>query len=155
MWANGTNPRSDGLTWVQSDFQSDGTHPSEQGQQKVGSMLLNFMMRSPYSQPWFTSPLPGDANLDARVNVQDFNILATNYNMAGKSWTDGDFNYDGTVNVLDFNLLASHFNQTQTLSGTSSAVPEPALTCGISLIVGTVVFNGARARARAAARNAL
>jgi hypothetical protein len=145
MWADGTNPRSDGLTWVQSDFASDGTHPSQQGQQKVGAMLLNFMMRSPYSQPWFTSPLPGDANLDARVNIQDFNLLATNYNQVGKSWTEGDFNYDGRVNVLDFNLLASHFNQTQTVSGTTP-VPQPC--AGSILIIGTGWLSSARRSVR-------
>lgn len=56
MWANGLTPRSDGLTWVCSDFQSDGTHPSiPQGQMKVGSMLLNFFSSDPTTISWFVN----------------------------------------------------------------------------------------------------
>ncbi len=56
MWANGLSPRSDGLTWQCSDFQSDGTHPSiPQGQFKVGGMLLTFFKSDPTTTPWFTN----------------------------------------------------------------------------------------------------
>ena len=53
LWASGTTPRSDGLTWVSSDFQSDGTHPSNSGQQKVGTLLLSFFKTDPTARPWF------------------------------------------------------------------------------------------------------
>jgi len=64
LWANGTTARSDGLVWCngqasgpcngEQDYASDGTHPSAPaGQQKVGSLLLNFFNASPYSTPWF------------------------------------------------------------------------------------------------------
>jgi hypothetical protein len=52
LWANGSTPRSDGLSWVQSDFQADGTHPSAQGAQKVVTQLMNFFTTSKYT-PWF------------------------------------------------------------------------------------------------------
>ena len=52
LWANGTTQRSDGLKWVKSDFESDGTHPSTSGETKVGKMLLNFFLNSTYT-PWF------------------------------------------------------------------------------------------------------
>jgi len=43
-WANGTIPRSDGLTWnCPADFNTDGTHPSLAGRQKVAIKLLNFL----------------------------------------------------------------------------------------------------------------
>ena len=55
LWADGTIPRSDGLTWVCSDFQTDGTHPSTSGDHKVGAMLLAFFLHSPLTQSWFVA----------------------------------------------------------------------------------------------------
>lgn len=53
LWARGMDPRSDGLFWVRSDFQSDGTHPSTSGRQKVGTLLLSFFKSSPQTRCWF------------------------------------------------------------------------------------------------------
>lgn len=55
LWANGATPRSDGLTWLPSDFAADNTHPSTGARQKVGAMLLNFMKSSPHASCWFLS----------------------------------------------------------------------------------------------------
>jgi hypothetical protein len=55
LWADGTNPRSDGLVWQQTDFVSDGTHPSTTGRTKVGTMLLNFFLTSPFTESWFAT----------------------------------------------------------------------------------------------------
>jgi len=57
IWADGLNPRSDGLTWVCTDFQStDGTHPSTQGRNKVADSLLAFVRRDTATAPWYTIP---------------------------------------------------------------------------------------------------
>jgi hypothetical protein len=56
MWANGLTPRSDGLTWVANDFQSDGTHPSTTGRQKVAQLLLQFFSTDETTKPWFLKP---------------------------------------------------------------------------------------------------
>ena len=55
--------------------------------------------------------LRGDANHDARVNLQDFNILAGNFGQSNRIFSQGDFNYDTVVNLLDFNALAGRFGQ--------------------------------------------
>ena len=53
--------------------------------------------------------LTADANHDARVNLSDFNILASNFGQQPRDFTQGDFNYDGRVNLQDFNILATRF----------------------------------------------
>jgi hypothetical protein len=52
LWADGTVPRSDGLTWKPSEFQDDGTHPNKEGVNKVGHMLMDFFQNSPFTS-WF------------------------------------------------------------------------------------------------------
>lgn len=52
LWADGTIARSDGLVWLASDFQSDGTHPDAQGTTKVVNLLMGFYTTSTYT-PWF------------------------------------------------------------------------------------------------------
>ena len=86
LWADGLNPRSDGLIWQQSNFQNDGTHPSQSGEEKVGTMLLDFMSNSPFTMPWFLSSTPGDFNDDGTVDAADYvvwrKILGTIYTQA-------------------------------------------------------------------------
>ena len=52
-WADGTHPRSDGLVWVRNDFETDGTHPSQSGETKVGTMLIDFFKTDPHTSCWF------------------------------------------------------------------------------------------------------
>ncbi|MEO8086689.1 MAG: T9SS type A sorting domain-containing protein [Bacteroidota bacterium] len=55
LWADGTTPRSDGLTWIcPDDFNNDGTHPSNPvGRQKVANLLFNFFTTDSTTVPWF------------------------------------------------------------------------------------------------------
>ncbi len=61
LWADGLVPRSDGLVWLQADLQPDGTHPSPSGQEKVGTMLLDFFTSSPFVRSWFLAGVGGRA----------------------------------------------------------------------------------------------
>ena len=116
MWADGLNPRSDGLIWQQSDFGSDGTHPSTSGRTKVGTMLLNFLLNSELSQPWFLRRYPGDYNGNGLNDSGDFVL-----------WRKG-LGINFTSN--DYIMWRSHFGQTSSSNGVatsvmSGAVPEP------------------------------
>ncbi|MCC6939617.1 MAG: T9SS type A sorting domain-containing protein [Flavobacteriales bacterium] len=54
LWADGTTPRSDGLTWVcPDDYQNDGTHPSTIGRAKVAALLLDFFTTDSTTCSWF------------------------------------------------------------------------------------------------------
>ncbi len=81
--------------------------------------------------------LPGDANVDGKVNVTDLGILATNYGLGGGlGWGHADFNGDGNVNVTDLGILATHYGQT----AATAAVPEPGamlllLSAAVSLMI--------------------
>lgn len=69
--------------------------------------------------------LSGDANLTGTVDIDDFGILAANFNQASQ-WVRGDFNYSGATDIDDFGLLAANFNASLPAAA-RAAVPEPAL----------------------------
>lgn len=56
LWANGTVPRSDGLSWLPTDYLTDGTHPNTSGRQKVAQLLLQFFSTDETTKPWFLKP---------------------------------------------------------------------------------------------------
>ena len=47
----------------------------------------------------------GDANLDGRINVDDFGRIDTSIGVGRKGWYNGDFNLDGTVNIDDYGWI--------------------------------------------------
>ena len=55
LWADGSNPRSDGLVWLTSDYDdgADYTHPGENAIAKVSEMLLSHFKESPMTKCWF------------------------------------------------------------------------------------------------------
>jgi hypothetical protein len=79
--------------------------------------------------------LNGDANHDARVNLDDFNILAANFGQSPRDFTQGDFDYSGNVNLNDFNILASRFGSSLSVapstggggSGEKRGAPDESL----------------------------
>jgi len=54
LWADGLNPRSDGLVWTCNDFKVDGIHPEESAQQKVAEMIGNFLTGDSLAMTWYS-----------------------------------------------------------------------------------------------------
>lgn len=106
-WADGLVARSDGLIWMCDDFQSDGTHPSMSGEEKVGTMLLQFMLFSEYAAPWFRADggeRPGDLNGDGTVGSADLLILLSTWGTCADC-DDCVADLDGDCNVGASDLL--------------------------------------------------
>jgi hypothetical protein len=75
LWADGTTPRLDGLTWTcPTDYNSDGTHPSAAGRVKVASMLINFFSTDETAKPWFIKNL----TLNLSVAMEGFYHASSN-----------------------------------------------------------------------------
>lgn len=56
--------------------------------------------------------LAGDANHDRKVDITDLSILASNWQGAGKTFSQGDLNYDTKVDAADLSILSSHWQVT-------------------------------------------
>jgi hypothetical protein len=50
----------------------------------------------------------GDANLDGKINVDDYGRVDSNIGLGIAGWYNGDFNYDGKVNVDDYGVIDSN-----------------------------------------------
>ncbi|MBA2336877.1 MAG: hypothetical protein H0V96_03790 [Acidimicrobiia bacterium] len=83
IWADGTTPRADGLTWDCNEMMNDGVHPNPSGSAQVAEMLLDSLRADPTAD-WFfgepvddssepsgatvtTSTIPGDPGLTAET----------------------------------------------------------------------------------------
>ncbi len=79
--------------------------------------------------------LPGDANEDGKVDINDLAIVLAHYGQTGMAWAQGEFTGDGTVDINDLTIVLAHYNQTSGASaaGNLSAVPEPSTLVLIGL----------------------
>lgn len=87
------------------------------------------------------SAFPGDANLDAIVNISDFALLAASFNTAG-NWLSGNFNGDTNVDISDFAQLAANFNLSAPSITPRAAIPEPS-SIGLA-VLSTALFRRRR-----------
>ncbi|MBN2216144.1 MAG: hypothetical protein JW719_02080 [Pirellulales bacterium] len=84
--------------------------------------------------------LPGDANLDGMVNVNDATILADNWGGGGIDWSGGDFNSDGCVNAADASILAANWGNILPLPEHAAPVPESG-TLGMAIALATALVS--------------
>jgi hypothetical protein len=57
--------------------------------------------------------LMGDGDRNKAVQLQDFNILASNFGKSGMTFSQGNYDYsaDGKISLTDFNQLATNFGR--------------------------------------------
>jgi hypothetical protein len=89
---------------------------------------------------------PGDANLDGKTNIRDFNSWNASKFTEGAGWAGGDFNGDGKTNVVDFNIWNENkFTSVGAARLVEGQVPEPGTL--ILLAVGLMALLLRRIRA--------
>ena len=75
LWADGVNPRNDGLTWLcPDDFLDDGAHPSPVGSRKVSDYLMDFFKTDETSISWFLDDQPVAIDDPSPALIDNFEI---------------------------------------------------------------------------------
>ena len=77
--------------------------------------------------------VPGDANGDGRVDINDLTTVLAHFGQTGRTWTEGDFNGDGTVDINDLTTVLAHFGDSSAVG--IRAAPEPS--CVVLLGLGS------------------
>lgn len=78
--------------------------------------------------------LLGDFDGSGTVDLEDFNVLKSNFGASDSVFAPGSSNGDGTVDLEDFNALKANFG-----SSASAAVPEPS-SCVLALLAALIIF---------------
>jgi hypothetical protein len=79
-----------------------------------------------------TVTVPGDANLDGQVDINDLTIVLANYNQTGMVWFQGGFTGSGTVDINDLTIVLANYHASVASAARMADVPEPA---GIMLLL--------------------
>jgi hypothetical protein len=75
QWADGANPRQDGLAWVLEDYETDRIHPALAGETTAGQRWMAALRSELVAQHWLFRREPGEARValaptgDATVNA--------------------------------------------------------------------------------------
>ena len=104
----------------------------------------------------------GDANLDGKVNVDDYGRIDLNIPLGTSGWFNGDFNYDGQINVDDYGIIdfnvgiqGAPFPTAGASAGNLggvSAVPEPTSIGILAAAAGGALVTARGRRRRRLAR---
>jgi hypothetical protein len=88
-----------------------------------------------------TARKPGDADLNGRVNADDYFLIDRGYSERLQGWENGDFNNDGTINGDDYAIIDAAYGSAASLPASSDfgarAIPEPSSLClaGLAMLV--------------------
>jgi hypothetical protein len=94
----------------------------------AGSRILDStwnLLAADSSDTWVVA-VPGDANLDGTVDLQDFGLLKDNFNKTGMTWADGEFTGDGLIDLQYFGVLKDNFNKSVPLQAVAASTGSPA-----------------------------
>lgn len=123
-----------GTNWITSlgTYDPDATGP-------LAAYSRTFLIKLGYG---------GDADLNDKVDFNDFLILQNNFGHTGTTFSEGDFNYDGKTDFNDFLILQNTFGSTLntavavrtpdevaalTAFGLAHAVPEPTVLAEVAI----------------------
>ena len=101
----------------------------------------------------------GDANLDGKINVDDYGRIDFAVPLGIAGWSNGDFNYDGKINVDDYGIIDFNvgiqgppFPAGEAIGATGisavTAVPEPGALSLLVLGGATMLIRRRRRRRR-------
>jgi probable HAF family extracellular repeat protein len=82
--------------------------------------------------------MPGDANGDGSVDINDLTIVLTDFGQTGMAWSQGEFTGTGTVDINDLTIVLANYDTTYGSTGLV-AVPEPSALVLIALGVVSLV----------------
>jgi hypothetical protein len=141
LWVDTVDPNVITVDWLVNGVKVDGAsgeafNPRAFGFQS-GDFTITAMARD--ATPWVRIELeklkqsvawtvhldpldaiPGDANGDDVVNVEDLNLVRNNFGAEGEPIAGDTFPYNGRVDIEDLNAVRNHFGEARTF-----AIPEP------------------------------
>lgn len=92
--------------------------------------------------------VPGDANRDGLVALDDFSTMKKHFGMQNATFEEGDFNLNGDVDLGDFVLVKHGFGLKTTITFTappeangSLAAPEPGSLCLSAVATGLLLLS--------------
>ena len=104
----------------------------------LGSYYAQGSYYSQIMHELLSDALPGDANLDGRVDINDLTIVLTNLGRTGATWMQGDFVGSGTVDINDLTIVLANYNAS--VAAGIAAVPEPAVGVLLAALVPVVAW---------------
>ena len=76
-----------------------------------------------------TATLPGDANVDGKVDINDLTIVLANYGKTGMTWTQGEFTGTALVDINDLTIVLRTMAKAWAAGAARNRLACPSATC--------------------------